>query len=52
VAFEGVDGTGTEGVRDDLAFAAVLCAVTHVENAWDTGDESLVVDAVPRSVEG
>jgi hypothetical protein len=51
VALEGVDGAGTEGVRDDLSLAAMLRTVAHVEDTWDTGDKCFVVDAGLRSDE-
>ena len=45
MALEGVHGTRTEGMRDDLPLAAMLLAVAYVEDTWDAGDEGLVVDA-------
>ena len=45
MALEGVHGTRTESMRDDLSFAAMLLAVTYVEDTWDAGYEGLVVDA-------
>jgi hypothetical protein len=32
-------------MRDDLSFAAMLLAVTYIEDTWDARDEGLVVDA-------
>ena len=49
MALESVDGAGTEGMRNDLSLAAMLLAVSYVEDAWDAGDEGLVIDAVLRS---
>jgi hypothetical protein len=52
VTFESVYGAGTEGVRDDLSLAAMLCSISYVEDAWDAGDESLVVNAGLQLEEG
>jgi hypothetical protein len=51
VALEGVYGARTEGVRDDLSLAAMLCAVAHVEDTRYAGDKGFVVDAGMRSDE-
>jgi hypothetical protein len=52
VAFEGVYSARTEGMRDDLSFAAMLCAVAHVEDTRYAGDKSFVVDAGLRLEDG
>jgi hypothetical protein len=45
VAFEGVHCTGTECVRYDLALTPMFDAITYVEHAGHSRDESLVVCA-------
>lgn len=49
MALEGVHGAGTESMRNDLSLATMLLAVAYIEDAWNTGDKGLVIDAGSRS---
>lgn len=47
ILLELTDGFGTEGVRNNLALAGVLCPVAGVEETSPDGDEGIVKFTIP-----